>query len=97
MQWCLPSGTPTYWSLSRTGTSSTLDLTLTDAPERIIKCHLYHDNYGSDHRGTYSEWNLQPGQAPTRELRLAFDRADWESIGKTVQASVGQPPAIRLK
>ena len=49
MQWGLPSGTPTYWSLSCPGTSSTLNLTLTNMLERIIKCYLYHNNYGSDH------------------------------------------------
>ncbi|THC91180.1 hypothetical protein EYZ11_009369 [Aspergillus tanneri] len=25
----------------------------------LVKCHLYHENYGSDHRATYSEWDLQ--------------------------------------
>jgi len=97
MRWGLPSGIPTYWSLSHPGKSSTLDLTLTDAPERILRCQLYHDNYGSDHRATYSEWDMQPKQVPTQKPRLAFDRAEWESIGKMIQTTVRQPHTIASK
>jgi hypothetical protein len=31
LQWCLPRGTPTFWSLSQPGKTSTIDLTLTDS------------------------------------------------------------------
>ena len=33
-------------------------LTLTNEPQRLVKCALYHENYGSDHRGTLSEWDM---------------------------------------
>ena len=36
LQWCLPRGTPTFWSLTHPGKTSTIDLTLTDSPERIL-------------------------------------------------------------
>ena len=49
----LPPGTPTYWSLSRPGIISTLDLMLTDALNNIVKCLIYYENYGSDYRATY--------------------------------------------
>jgi hypothetical protein len=60
LQSCLTRGTPTYWSISHPGSHSTIDLTVTDAPGKLMKYHLYHDHYGSDHRATYSEWSLQP-------------------------------------
>lgn len=60
LQSCLPRGTATYWALNNPGQYSTIDQTTTDSPDLLIKCHLYHENYGSDHRATYSEWNLQP-------------------------------------
>jgi hypothetical protein len=80
LQLCLPRGTPTYWSMSYPGSNSTIDLTVTDAPESLIKCHLYHDHYGSDHRAVYSEWSLDPPRNTEREPRRAYDRADWKRI-----------------
>ena len=95
LQWCLPSGTPTLWSLTHPGVISTIDLTLTDSPERVLKCHLYQDNYGSDHRATtFSEWNLQPELRPNQKPRRAFERADWEKIGKMIQTKIGRRPDI---
>jgi hypothetical protein len=55
LQSCLPWGTATFWSLSHPGRNSTIDQTVTDRPDLLTKCHLYHDNYSSDHRATYSE------------------------------------------
>ena len=52
---CLPRGTPTYWALNNPGQNSIIDQTVTDSPELLIKYYLYHENYGSDHRATYSE------------------------------------------
>ncbi|KAJ5409973.1 reverse transcriptase [Penicillium crustosum] len=40
------------------------------------------DNYGSDHRATYSEWNLAAPRNPTSKTRKTYDRADWDKIGK---------------
>src|ERR1700712_2277321 len=97
LQWCLPSGTPTYWSHSQPGRNSTIDLTLTDTPEKVLKCQLYHDNYGSDHRGTFSEWDLQPLLAPTQRSRRAFDRAEWDNIGKCIQTAIDPSQEIRTK
>ncbi|KAI3049910.1 hypothetical protein CBS147353_11666 [Aspergillus niger] len=81
---CLPRGTPTYWALSKPGQNSTIDQTVTDRPDLLIKCHLYHENYGSDHRATYSEWNLQPRSKPSTKARKAYERADWSRIGEEV-------------
>ena len=81
LQSCLPRGTATFWSLSHPGRNSTIDQTVTDRPDLLIKCHLYHENYGSDHRATYSEWNLRTRRNPTVKTRKAYDRADWEKIG----------------
>ena len=38
---CLPRGTATFWSLSDPGRNSTIDQTVTDRPDRLVKCHLY--------------------------------------------------------
>ncbi|KAJ6157229.1 hypothetical protein N7497_006114 [Penicillium chrysogenum] len=87
----LPRGTATFWSLSHPGRSSTIDQTVTNSPDLLIKCHLYHDNYGSDHRGTYSEWYLQAQRNLTAKPRKAYDRADWEKIGKDIHGLFERP------
>ena len=89
LQGCLPRGIPTFWSLSHPGRNSTIDQTVTDRPDLLIKCHLYHDNYGSDHRATYSEWSLRTRSNPATKARKAYDRADWDKIGKEVQSLMG--------
>jgi hypothetical protein len=58
--------------------TSTLDLTVTNSSERLIKCHLYHDHYASDHRGTYSEWSLYPERKPERKPRRNYAKAEWD-------------------
>jgi len=88
LQMGLPRGTPTYWSLHKPGTTSTIDLTLTNAPERIVKCELYHENYGSDHQGTYLEWDLKPIIHSEPSPRKAYDRTDWAKVGKDVLAAI---------
>ncbi|KXG45142.1 reverse transcriptase [Penicillium griseofulvum] len=80
---CLPRGTATFWALNSPGQNSTTDQTVTDRPDLLIKCHLYHE-YGSDHRATYSEWNLQPQSKPSTKARKAYERADWDRIGEEV-------------
>jgi hypothetical protein len=60
LQSCLPRGTPTYWSISHPGSNLTINLTITDAPGSLIKCHLYYDHYRSDHRAVYSKWSINP-------------------------------------
>jgi ribonuclease HI len=84
LQGCLPRGVSTYWSLSHPGRRSTIDQTVTDKSELLLKCHLYHDNYGSDHRATYSEWSLQIHRTNNKPPRKAYDRADWGKIGNEV-------------
>jgi Endonuclease-reverse transcriptase len=59
LTWSLPSGTLTFWALNRPGQKSTLDLTPTDAPTSLVKCERYKDNFGSDHRAIYSEWDMR--------------------------------------
>ncbi|EED11875.1 hypothetical protein TSTA_110550, partial [Talaromyces stipitatus ATCC 10500] len=90
LQWCLPPGTPTYWSPSHPGKTLVLDLTLTNDPTTLIKCQLYHDNYGLDHRGTYSEWDLRPERNENAKPKRAYDRADWAKIGQRLVESLGQ-------
>ncbi|KAJ8147384.1 hypothetical protein LV165_008823 [Aspergillus fumigatus] len=94
LQWCLPQGTPTFWSLSNPGKASTLDLTLTNNPTKLIKCHLYHDHYGSDHRGTFSEWNLQPERNIDSKPKRAYDKANWTRIGQKILEVMGPLPRI---
>ena len=93
LQSCLPRGTATFWSLSHPGRSSTIDQTVANRPDLLNKCHLYHDNYGSDHRATYSEWYLQARRNPTTKLRKSHDRADWEKIGRRSRTSSSDPGA----
>jgi hypothetical protein len=45
---CLPRGTATFWPLNDPGKNTTIDQTVTNQPELLVKCHLYHENYGSD-------------------------------------------------
>jgi hypothetical protein len=97
LQWCLPRGTSTYWSLNQPGKTSVLDLTVTNSRERLIRCCLHQDNYGSDHRATYSEWLLHPEHAADRKPRRMYERAEWEKIGQGVQAALQQPLEIRSK
>lgn len=84
LQWCLAPGNPTYWALQCPGQRSVIDLTLTDKLQRLVKCELYHENYGSDHRGTLSEWNMGLEQKPKARPRRAYERADWAKIGQQV-------------
>jgi hypothetical protein len=80
--------------MSDPGKASTLDLTVTNDPARLIKCHLYHDHYGSDHRGTLSEWNLQPEHNVGQKPKRAYDKADWAKIGQRILEVMGPLPKI---
>ena len=71
-----------------------LDLTLTNDTTKLIKCQLYHNNYGSDHRGTCSEWDLQPDHNKAPKAKRAYDRTDWTQIGQKLVELLGQPPVI---
>jgi hypothetical protein len=66
-----------------------IDQTVTDRLDLLLKCHLYHDNYGSDHRATFSEWILKTKRNTNAKPRKAFDRADWEKIGTEVLSLMG--------
>lgn len=68
---CLPRGTATFWPLNDPGKHTTIDQTVTNRPELLVKCHLYHENYGLDHRATYSEWSLRAPRQPTGKARKA--------------------------
>jgi hypothetical protein len=82
------------WSLSHPGTKTTIDLTLTNTPERTIRCQIYHDNYGSDHRATYSEWDLQPEMRREQRPRRAYERTEWERVGEMILASMTLLPRV---
>ncbi|KAJ5817631.1 hypothetical protein N7447_007639 [Penicillium robsamsonii] len=73
------------------GRKSTIGQTVTNRPDLLIKCQLYHDDYGSGHKATYSERYLQVRRNPTTKTRKAYDRADWEKIRKEVQELFEQP------
>jgi hypothetical protein len=84
----LSRGTPTYWSVNKPGTRSTLDLTLSNIPTQLLKCQIYPESYGSDHRAIYSEWDLFPRireQAPARRL---YQNTDWEEVGKRLHTEL---------
>ncbi len=51
----LQRGEPTCWTITRPGSRTTLDLTLINVSGRLRKCQIYHEDYGSDHRGVSSE------------------------------------------
>ena len=94
---CLPRGTATYWALNNPGQNSTIDQTVTDSPDLLVKCHLYHENYGSDHRATYSEWNLHPQIAPTTKVKKAYKRADLVKIGTAVASEMGPWTEVKTR
>lgn len=89
LQSCLPRGTATFWPLNDPGKYSTIDQTVTDRPDLLVKCHLYHEHYGSDHRATYSEWKLQAQATSPTKARKAYDRAEWSKIGEEVTRQMG--------
>ncbi|KAJ6086546.1 hypothetical protein N7467_005460 [Penicillium canescens] len=62
---CLLRGPATFWALSHPGRNSTIEQTVTDRPDLLVKCRLYHEDYGSDHRATYSEWSLRASVGPS--------------------------------
>jgi ribonuclease HI len=94
---CLPRGTATFWPLNDPGKSTTIDQTVSDRPDLLIKCHLYHENYGSDHRATYSEWSLKPHRKPTTKTRKAYERANWDKIGAEVLLRMGPWKEIKTR
>jgi len=67
---------------------------LTDAPNNIVKCSIYHENYGSDHRATYLEWNQSTATQPEHAPRRAFHRTDWEKVGLSARNSVNLDRSI---
>jgi hypothetical protein len=85
LSWCFSCGTPTFWAFNRPGQKSTLDLTLIDASTLLVKCELYKDSLKSDHRATYSEWDMRVQQLPERSPRRAYERADWDKTGTMIQ------------
>jgi len=50
LQWCLTPDDAMYWSSNCTGQNSVVDLTPTKELQRLVKCGLYHENYGCDHK-----------------------------------------------
>lgn len=94
LQGCLSRGTLTFWSLSQPSKASTIDQTVTDGPNPLIKCHLYHENYGSDHRAMYSVWDFRGKRNAAPKARRAYERADWDQIREEVrgEAKSWSPP-----
>lgn len=97
LQSCLPRGTATFWSMSCPGRNSMIDQTVTERPDVLIKRHLYHDSYGSDHRATYSEWNFQSRRNFATKPREVYDRADWDKFGEEIMNPTGRQEEIDSK
>jgi hypothetical protein len=89
-----PKGIPTFWSLTHPRKTSTIDLTVTDSPRRLLKCHLYHDHYGSDHRATYSVWALYPDHRAEPKPKRVYERADWAKIRSLIQDTLQPWPPL---
>ncbi|OGE46890.1 hypothetical protein PENARI_c093G11063, partial [Penicillium arizonense] len=94
---CLPRGTATFWPFNDPGKSTTIDQTVTNRPDLLVKCHLYHENYGSDHRATYSEWNLRSQRQPAAKAKKAYDRADWCKIAEDVRRQLGPWKEVKTR
>ncbi|OQE00248.1 hypothetical protein PENVUL_c055G06446 [Penicillium vulpinum] len=94
---CLPRGTATFWPFNDPGKSTTIDQTVTNRPDLLVKCHLYHENYGSDHRATYSEWDLRSQRQPAAKARKAYDRADWCKIAEDVRRQLGPWKEVKTR
>jgi ribonuclease HI len=97
LQGCLPRGTATFWPLNDPGKSTTIDQTVTDRPDLLVRCYLYHENYGSDHRATYSEWSLKAHRNINAKPRKAYERANWDKIGAEVLQQMGQWKEIKTR
>ena len=67
---------------------------LTDDPAKLMKCQLYHNNYGLDHHGTYSKWDLQSECNESLKPKRAYDRADWAKISASLLRLLSQAPEI---
>jgi ribonuclease HI len=93
----LRRGTPTYWSVNKPGSRTTLDLTLSNIVNQFTKCELYPQSYGSDHRALYSEWNLEVETKAGRPLRKMYDRTDWIKVGQTIQGALTPIGAIQSR
>ena len=94
---CLPRGTATFWPLNDPGKSTSIDQTVTDRPDLLIECHLHHENYGSDHRATYSEWSLSAHHKPDAKPRKAYERANWGKVGAEVLQQMGPWKEIKTR
>lgn len=70
---------------------------VTDRPDLLIKCHLYHENYGSDHRATYSEWSLQAHRNASATPKKAYERANWDKAGTEVLQQMGPWKEIKTR
>lgn len=57
---CLPRGTVTFWSLSHPGRNSTINQTVTDQPDLLVKCHLYSNIRNQIYRHTLMNYLLNP-------------------------------------
>jgi hypothetical protein len=51
-------------------------------------------HYGSDHRATYLNGPFGQNRTPDRKPRRAYERAEWDKIGQTVQAALEPLPII---
>jgi hypothetical protein len=94
---CLPRGAATFWPLNDPGKNTTIDQTVTNRPELLIKGNLYHKNYGSYHRATHSEWNLRFQRQPAAKAKKAYDRADWYKIVEDVLRQMGPRKEVKTR
>jgi len=53
-----------------------LDLTLSNAINSLVKCDLYDETFGSDHRAPASEWSLCVERKRTPQARKSYERTN---------------------
>ncbi|KAI3047626.1 hypothetical protein CBS147353_11740 [Aspergillus niger] len=63
---------------------------LPDAPIPVV----YITTTTGPHRGTLSEWDLQPRRNKPSNPKRAYDRANWEKIGQDIQSQTTTLPTI---
>jgi len=92
LQSLLPRGTITYES---TMGNSTIDLIFTTErlTDELLRCNVHPNEYGSDHRGIESIFNVEVEHSPPR-TRLLFENALWAKISQDVRDNLNRRPPL---
>ena len=93
----LQRGQATCWTLTRPGSKTSIDLILSNISARLTKCHIYHENYGSDHRAILSEWDFPVQHRTDRPPRRMYEHTDWNAVGELVLQRMGSQATIETR